>query len=323
MRLNASSGGLTTELLCYLLDKKIVDYVTVVTNRMNGEFPKQILTNNTQVVRECRTSKYCPVSWNGIIEEIENCNGRVALIGLPCQINSVKHYYAGSKNNKIVYYISLFCNHTPSLCAADFLARAIGRKEKLGGIMNRGNGWPGLMTVYTKSGKKGIFPFRKTWPAGYGIYFKNDRCYLCNDPFAKAADIVMGDAYFLQNTDTKGSTFAIVRNPKLKVILNEMRKEDIIALQDGPSEETVKKYFCELFEREDEFQLKNAVYEKLNGVKILSTIEGKSWYHTGDIPRFSLQLFKNKLGKYRFLWGLMIIRHHLKKMMSLESKSTY
>ena len=33
MRMNASSGGLTTELLCYLLDKKIVDYVTVVTNR--------------------------------------------------------------------------------------------------------------------------------------------------------------------------------------------------------------------------------------------------------------------------------------------------
>ena len=90
MRMNASSGGVTTELLCYLIEKKIVDFVTCVTNRTADQMPMQILTNNLDVIRSARTSKYCPVKWDGIISEIEKVDGSVAVVALPCQVNSLK-----------------------------------------------------------------------------------------------------------------------------------------------------------------------------------------------------------------------------------------
>lgn len=44
----------------------------------------------------------------------------------------------------------------------------------------------------------------------------------------------MGDSYFLQDTDIKGTTFYIVRNEELKTILNEMKNEGVIPFVKGP-----------------------------------------------------------------------------------------
>jgi len=262
VRINAASGGLTTELLCYMLEKKIVDYVTVVTNRTKDALPRQILTNNPKVIRECRTSKYCPISWNNILQEISNCGGTVALVGLACQINSVKHYYEGKKNCNVKYYISLICAHTPSLRATDYLASVSGKNYKE--VSYRGGGWPGYMSF--KSDKSVFkFPYRRTWPAGFGTYFKNNRCELCNDPFSRNADVVMGDSYPLQAKDTIGTTLAIVRNNKINQILESMNNNHIISLARGPVPEVCKHYNADLYDREDQFPVKNSMYANLGG----------------------------------------------------------
>lgn len=331
MHLNAASGGIVTELLSYLIQNKIVDYVTCVTNRENFNHPQQILTNDISLIRKCRTSKYCPVIWNDIIPQIEQCNGAVAVVGLPCQINSIKHYYSKKKNCNIRYYIALICNHTPSLYAADYLAYSVNPKGHLISIINRGGGFPGFMSFTVNnlmnqancndksSSNKYQSSYRKTWGAGYGKYFKNLRCILCNDPFAKNADITIGDSYFLQNSDKLGTSFCMIRNTELNNILTDMSNEGIITIKDGPSEEVVKHFYSILFQREKDF----VKYNRILTVSFHKTIKSHTKKYASDLSikdiiRFWKYVFISKLGKYKFLWGYLAKKNNLNDIVTIK-----
>lgn len=318
MRMNASSGGLATELLCYLIENKIVDYVTCVTNRTSSIPSQQILTNDISKIRESRTSKYCPVRWNDILLAIEKVDGSVAVMALPCQINSLKKYFK-NRNNNIKHYISLFCNHTPSLYAADYLASSIDQGQRWSTIVNRGGGFPGFMkiTLSVESGstvREILFPFRRTMSAGYGKFFKNMRCVVCNDPFAKNADIVMGDSYFLQESDTKGTTFCIVRNKEIESILYQMKAKGKIDFKIGPSEIEQKKAFRLLFNREKLFPKRLEILKKL-GIRINSPLETNNIHFSFmEVMKFKREVFLHSLGRYHFLWNLLAKIMKVKKL---------
>lgn len=323
MRQNASSGGVMTELLCYLIENKIVDYVTCVTTRTLESPASQILTNDIKMIREARTSKYCPVKWNDVVYQIEHVKGNVAVVALPCQINSLKKYYANRSHN-IKFFISLLCNHTPSLYAAHFLAHSIDKRAKLVSILNRGGGFPGFMRLNLSVGnsptvREFLFPFRRTMQAGYGRYFKNRRCILCNDPFSKNADVVMGDSYFLQDTDKQGTTFCIVRNKEIHKILGDMAKHGIICLNEGPARSVIEKSYKPLFEREEQFEYRNnllgAFSEK---VRVAGLITADSSISIKDALRFHWQIFKSSLGKHHSLWGLLAYKNHLKDLVDKD-----
>lgn len=318
MHLNASSGGIATELLCFLIENKIVDYVTCVTNRTLTNLPEQILTNDIAVIRASRTSKYCPVKWNDVLSKIDNADGSVAVIALPCQVNSLKKYYYQKKCN-IKYYISLFCNHTPSLNAALYLADSIEPGSKLLSILNRGGGFPGYMKMTVSVGsemkvKEILSPFRKSMAAGYGKYFKNMRCIVCNDPFAKHADIVMGDSYFLQDTDSKGTTFCIVRNKEIENILFQMKSKGVIDFIIGPEKSIQNKSFGLLFNRERQFEKKVEILKKM-GIEINTTIQTSN-YHPSmmDILNFKRDVIFRSMGKYHFLWKYLAKIKNIKKI---------
>ena len=336
MHLNASSGGITTELLCYLIREKKVDYVTCVTNRTDDNPPQQILTNDIREIRTNRTSKYCPVRWEGIVGQIDRCNGTVAVVAMPCQINALKRYYSKKRKCNVKYFISLMCNHTPSLNAADYLAEAISGESGLLSIVNRGGGFPGYMfvDVYDKNedkgslpknreGKRYRFPYRKTWAAGYGLYFKNQRCQLCNDPFSKNADIVMADSYFLQDSDKEGTTFCIVRNKEIESVLNEMKANDIITLEQGPSIELQKKYYRVLYQREEEFAKKNKMLMMLGKPSVKTDVTDYSSVRCSfrEALRFQKQIFMSQLGRYHWLWKYLIWKHKVKEL--TEQAFTY
>lgn len=319
MRINASSGGVTTELLCYLIRNKIVDYVTCVSNRVNGEKPRQVLTNNIEQIRAFRTSKYCPIDWNDVLKEIEAVDGTVAVVALPCQVNSLKQYYTRRKNrNKIKYYISLMCNHTPSLYAAEYLAKGLDN-GKLVSIINRGEGFPGVMKLSLTVGlssteRQARLPYRRTWAAGYGRYFKNMRCYVCNDPFSKNADIVMGDSYFLQDTDTQGTTFCIVRNEDLSRILEKMKIEGVIHYDEGPDKDVQKKYYAALYQREDCFPYYRDILRRIG--KAINSIEPypNETPSIKNILGFYRIVFTNSLGRYHFLWKYLAKKNNLNQL---------
>ncbi len=321
MHLNASSGGIVTELLCYLISNKIVDYVTCVTTRTGEQLPMQIVTNDIEIIKECRTSKYCPVQWKGIIEKIEQVEGSIAIVALPCQINSLKNYFKKRKvSKKIKFFFSLMCNHMPSLKAAEYIVKGYNKKAVLKKVINRGGGFPGYMTYEIQdSGGSVCFrtPFRKIWAAGYGRYFKNRRCILCNDPFAKSADATFGDSYFLQNTDKKGTTFCIVRNLKVTDILMAMQKGRCIELQEGPDEKAIRKTYEVLFDREMTFLQKNKCLQILHQ-KTIVPINSFVKLDFRYACHFYKDMFIAQLGKYQWLWPYLSEKNKLMNLIIIN-----
>lgn len=315
IRLDAASGGMVTELLCFLLDQKIVDFVSVVSNRTKHDTPRCFFTNSTAVVRDCKTSKYCPVPIGEILKPLKQINGTVAVLGLPCQINALKAYAGkrASLQRKIKFYFALLCNHTPSYTATDFLSVNL-KFTDWDSVLYRGNGWPGEMMFCNDQKKEKLFtPFRKTWAAGYGLYFKNRRCLVCNDPFGKSADIAFGDAYFLEN-EKKGATFCISRNQGILDLLSQMRTAKRIELLNGPDPEVVAKFFKILFDRETQY------YEKLSMMKCLGLSVPEYKENTGDsfsyknLVRFVKSLIIIELGKFKMLWPFLFRRQHGNKL---------
>ena len=156
------------------------------------------------------------------------------------------------------------------------------------------------------------YPFRKTWASGFGIWFKNRRCELCNDPFSKNADMAVGDAYFLQESDTNGTTFCITRNNRLNEILKKMEQEQIIVFENGPSKEIQEKFYKVLFLRENDFLKKIAKLKKT-----LAPVPDVS----SPLPKVSLMsalkyryaISKHSLGKYHFLWKFLWKKHSILK----------
>ena len=214
----------------------------------------------------------------------------------------------------------MLCNHTPSLNAARYLTTPFPKSQMLS-IVNRGEGFPGFMRMHLRvaDGTEKLikYPFRKVWAAGYGKYFKNMRCAVCNDPFSKNADIVMGDSYFLQDTDEEGTTFCIVRNTELFDALAKMKDDGIIHLEYGPSEEKLKKAYKVLFEREKTFEAKNEMMKRMGigiSVKNESTPPRtllSTFSDLKSIIRFRKNVFVSSLGKYNFLWKLLAFRNKL------------
>lgn len=305
IRRNSSSGGIATEFLSYIIDRGIVDYVSVVSTFKGSSKPKQILTNDISIIKSCKTSKYCPVSFKGLLNQIKSINGTVAIIALPCQINSLKTLVNNNKilKQKIKYFISLLCNHVPSYNATKYLHYNLGIK-KLERVCFRGNGWPGYMSFFSKSGSYAL-PFRKAWASGFGLWFKNIRCDLCNDPFSKNADIVFGDAYFLEEKDVLGSTFCIVRNHEIMTILNEMSYQKLIKFEKGPDNATIHRIYSTLFNRESEYLTKIAclksTYANIPHVRYdyLPSVALKK------ALRYRIKLYLQQLGRYRFLWKIL------------------
>jgi coenzyme F420 hydrogenase subunit beta len=303
-RIHSSSGGIATELLCYMLDNHIVDYVTTISNRTRNSYPKVILTNDTSVVRENKTSKYCPVPFGEIISSIKEVKGTIAVLGLPCQINSLKKW----RCSNIKYYFSLLCNHTPSYYATDFLAKNL-HFENWDSIKYRGNGWPGNMIFSSrdKQIQKSV-EFRNAWATGFGRYFKNRRCFICNDPFSKNADIVFGDAYFLEKEE-KGSTFCIVRNNDLKEFLYKMHDTDIIKMTEGPEVNILQKYFKVLYDRENDYVEKLTMFKKLHypipEYKDLKEVK----ISIKETLKLKISIITITLGKYSFLWRFLFVKN--------------
>jgi coenzyme F420 hydrogenase subunit beta len=303
IRHESASGGMLTEILCYMIEKKVVDYVTVVTNYENGEYPKVVLTNNIETIKNCKTSKYCPIDYGLIIKEINKIEGRVAIVGIPCVINSIRQYARFNKkiSNKVRFYLSLFCNHTPSYLSIEYLkvSNNISRFDRL---LFRGDGWPGYFQFFNNGVKIKEIPYRFAMRKGVGRYFKNIRCEFCDDPFCDTADISFGDAYFCKN-EIHGQTLAIVRNIEIENFLKLM-KGDKIDFRNIDNWDSISQYYKKLIWRHS--NTPEFTY-------YLNKMGHKSFFYSTSSIKPSLlsrmrtrkKLFMCSIGKYRLLWKLL------------------
>lgn len=252
LRYYASSGGLITALLVYLLRQKIIDGAVVAT--MNAKNPLQamatIATCEEEVI-QATGSKYTPVSMHEVLYQIlhNKDNRKFAFVGLPCHLEGLSKAKKNFPNidNSIIIKIGLYCNNTPSINATKYILKQNNiDPQKVSSITYRGKGWPGVMNIQLNEGKQLNLPMLKYWESGFGQYFCRKRCVLCVDQTAELADISLADPWSLAESgsinhdDRFGISLVLVRTSTGQNMLNKAFDAGFISLRKVNPETTVQ-----------------------------------------------------------------------------------
>ena len=239
---NASSGGIITQLLLFLIEKKIVDYVSVTqfVCDKDGIHTHTFLTNDKKDILKAQGSKYCPVCFDQLLEELHTCQGRVAVMATPCVIaglRAIEHEKPDYLKADITFHIANFCGGYKSLRNIRRLAEIHKvNYYNLSDFRFRGDGQPGSLQFVENTGKTASTPY----PLYVGLngYSKMLRCHLCPDATGELADIACGDAWIprFQN-DNHTWSMVICRNKLSEDLILKMAKEGLIVTESVTHEE--------------------------------------------------------------------------------------
>ena len=234
IRYDSASGGLVTTLLIFALEEGMIDGALVTRmSKENPLEPEPFIARTREEIISAAKSKYCPVPANTILSEIIKEEGRFAVVGLPCHIQGVRKAEMVNKElkEKIVLHLGLFCNHTPSFLATEYILRNMRvKKQEVKKLDYRGEGWPGSLKIGLENRELPI-SLSDYWESGFGSFFYPRRCLSCIDALSELADISFGDAWLPEFRDDKlGQSIVISRTGVGQQILERAMRQGAIAL---------------------------------------------------------------------------------------------
>jgi len=245
-RYNASSGGVVTALLMYLLEEGIIDGALVVRmSKKDPLEPEVFIAKNPNEVASAKGSKYCPVPMNIGLREILNTPGKFAVVGLPCHIHGIRKFELINKKlkDKIFIRLGLFCSNTASFLGTEYFLKWWGvNREEIRGIKYRGMGWPGMITVLLRRGKLLIprgpieksFSRKTLFYSAFHYDFMPPRCLLCIDITCQLADVSFADPWLpeILEKERVGKTLIVSRSELGDRMLREAASHGRIQLSE-------------------------------------------------------------------------------------------
>jgi coenzyme F420 hydrogenase subunit beta len=248
IRLNAASGGLVTSILTFALQEGLIDGVIVTRMcKRNPLKPQVFIARTVSEIISAQGSKYCPVPVNAAIREVLRVEGKYAVVGLPCHIQSLRKAEAviPALKQRIVLHLGIFCSHTTDFKGTEFLLHKQGIKtETVSEISYRGGGWPGAMTVKMNDGQTRKIPYRSYSTGLFNLFFFTPkRCLLCSDMTCEFADISFGDAWLPEfSKDETGTSIAIARTSLGKKYLESAVAKQAITLKELKVSQLLKEH---------------------------------------------------------------------------------
>ena len=113
IRTGGASGGVITHVLIYLLENKLIDGAIVVkTGNKKPYHSEAVIATSVDEIKECSQSVYAPVPVNTILEKVNDFNGRLAYVGLPDQVASIRQLQASGNSQalSIKYILGPYVN---------------------------------------------------------------------------------------------------------------------------------------------------------------------------------------------------------------------
>lgn len=251
LRLNSSSGGITTWLLLKLLKNNIVTHVVHVGENSNqGRLFNYVISSDENGIIASASSKYYPVEMSSVLNFIKNTEGRFAVVALPCFAKGLRLLQKTNDvyRDRIKYIISPICGHLKTANYSKFLAWQKGiSPETLTGINFRkkissapASQYGTEFEIKKDDSITNITTPNKTFKMGtdwgHGM-FKYPACDYCDDIVGEVADISIGDAWLAEYIkDYKGTSVVTVRNSALNSILKIGIKENELDLKSVTTE---------------------------------------------------------------------------------------
>ncbi|MBU2597925.1 MAG: Coenzyme F420 hydrogenase/dehydrogenase, beta subunit C-terminal domain [Actinobacteria bacterium] len=249
--IKATSGGVVTQILDFLLNENIIQGAIVTISDPEKPWKaKPILAKTSKEILESAQSKYSVSPVNSLLKEIENSDEKVAYVGLPCHIHGLKKAISLKRNLKdnIYLIIGLLCStNITEVATKDMLWASKIKENDVKKIEFRKGEWPGKTEVTLKNGsqkelhhlshKEGAYVFlAHLYPCA--------RCLYCIDVSSEFADISVGDPWI---KDEKGNykysggwSLVIERTDKGKEILSQIKSKDKLILNQIPKTEFIK-----------------------------------------------------------------------------------
>lgn len=232
IRYHSASGGMVSQFLIYLLEKKIIDGAVVTGFAEDHITPYSYIARTRDDIVNARSSKYCPVALNRIGNDIVNDGGaRFVIVGVPCHIQGFRKRAAIDRKfrEKIVGYFSIYCSSGRTFNAQDYLFRHYNVcRKNIKYFAYRDEGCLGNLTIEhdssvvaceefpllramnhstkcreSESLKKISIPFTSYYGSLLRSFFKPHRCLTCIDHYGKLADVCFGDIHIKPYSDDK------------------------------------------------------------------------------------------------------------------------
>jgi len=235
IRSKAASGGIVSTILIYLLNNNYIDgaLVSKLIVENNKITSKTFIATTPKEILDCRTSIYFNIPLLSYLEEIKKFKGKLAIVGLPCDITNFKRVEKNLKRKKPIFYVGLFCGHNSQ---KELLYRVLKKKNiditKINNFIFRKGLWRGRTHIEFKDSSKTSFKFQN-FSVYQNLHFLSlKKCIYCSDHFSEEADITCGDIWLdsFKKRNIKHSAF-VTRNQKADDIIQEMIQEGVIKAQ--------------------------------------------------------------------------------------------
>lgn len=234
IRYHSASGGMVSQFLIYLLEKKIIDGAVVTGFCEDNITPISYIARTKDEVLKAKGSKYCPVALNKVGNEIKKSDGKYVIVGLPCHIQGFRKRAKIDRSfrENVVGYFSIYCSSNRTYNAQDFLFKKYNvNKNNISYFSYRDNGCLGNMVIDQEKQRQEI-PFIKYY-GELRSFFKPRRCLTCIDHYGELADVCFGDIHIKPYSEDKiGISSWIVRNPYFDNLFKEASKEGYIHINE-------------------------------------------------------------------------------------------
>lgn len=228
------SGGMISAILIWLLQKGKID--GAVVTGMSKDKPwltQSYIATTTDEILAAAQSKYIITSVNEILPEIESFKGRLAYVGLPPQVQSIRKLQAVGDPSvrNIQYILGPFYGNTLHFSSIKSFLKSykIYDYKNISKLYFRYGEWPGNMRIEMKDGKTVELP---KFHANYLIPFHiMTNSLLCTDLSNEFTDISGGDAWApVYEERGKGFSIVFARSAVGQQILDDMKQEGLIDL---------------------------------------------------------------------------------------------
>lgn len=227
IRFHGSSGGVTTALALYCLEKEKMAGVLQI-----GPDPKApwqnvpVFSRSKKDLLACTGSRYSPAAPCMKLNWVEQALPQVGFVGKPCDVVALRKSQQVSSclSEKVRLCISIFCAATPCSRGTQALLNALDvAPEEIKELRYRGYGWPGMTFAKLKgeNGKKYQMSYEQSW-GGILNHYAQFRCRLCPDSTGEFADIACGDPWHRKpKEDEPGQSLILVRTERGRTVLQK------------------------------------------------------------------------------------------------------
>ncbi|MDP6634995.1 MAG: Coenzyme F420 hydrogenase/dehydrogenase, beta subunit C-terminal domain [Phycisphaerae bacterium] len=240
IRWNAASGGLITSILAFCFREDLVDCAIVAAS--SAETPlisRAVVATTEEEILQASGSRYAPIPMNAAVKEALALGGRVAVVGLPCHIQSLRRatVQLPELKDRIALQLGMFCSHNVSSRATDFVLRRKGlRTQDILEFNYRGKGWPSGIRIRTRNDTIAYLPnANSVWTSLFSSFvYSTPYCLSCTEQTNELADISFGDAWLpdVVERDKIGRSICIARTETGSSILEQARDAKAITLTD-------------------------------------------------------------------------------------------